>query len=177
MENVMFVRLRPFNPKLGCVVQRYHYRRQLYMTDQITGRPTWYKVNKALAEDLDEHKQNEKDPNSPALFDIVTADEHVKILKEEESLRLVELGITTATQVKPAAQKPIDLVAKAKKEAAGRAAAIPEAEPDEVTPVANMLPEVEPVIVTDPDVPQEAPAAKEETKPTPKARRRRRRQE
>jgi len=169
MEPVMFVRLKPFNPKIGHHVQRYHYKRQLYQQDQSTSRPIWYKVDGRLAADLVQHKQNPNDPLSQPLFDIVSPSEHSKIMSEEEKLRLVELGITTATQVKPVPKAPIDLVAKAQAE--GRSAAVPEPEVMVTDPVSDLDPLPEPMSLADDDEAEsdmdddEPPADTQKSKP------------
>lgn len=156
MSDDMFVRLKPYNEKLGHLTQRYHYKRQLYFYDQSTQRPVWFKVTKALSAELEELLQNETDPMSPKLFDVLDPEDHAEVLKTEENLRMVELGITTAASVQSVGIKPVDLT----KKAAGRAAAVPEAS---VVPVEE--PTAEPVETA--AEPAEAPS--EEADPEPPA--------
>jgi hypothetical protein len=135
MSNSWYVRLKPYNPKLGCVVERYHVAGNLYITDSVTEQPVWYKVDDLTKQILEPLRQQETEPLSPELFDIVTEEEYLAINKR---LRLVRLGMMTATAVQSVSSAPVvDRVG-----ATGRSAAIPEAMP--VAAVPGPVPPSEP---------------------------------
>jgi hypothetical protein len=122
METV-FVRLKPYNPKQGFVVQRYSYKGQSFVQDD-SGRSTWYQVGVPYSREIAELRQEDNNPRSPALFDITTQDEYAQIVAREEDLRLVELGVLSPTMVQPIKEnRTIDLTGKP---GIGRSAAIPE---------------------------------------------------
>lgn len=156
----MYVRLKPYNAKQGCLRKRYHYKGQLYACDPETGRPLWYKIDDPeLVADLSEHYQDPTAYNSPKLFDVADPETHGKLLGEEERRRLVELGIMSPTMVQPVARPASVVDRTSPKEApVGRAVAVPE---PEIQPT-RVLPQQE---IPDPvELPKEAEVADAEPK-------------
>ncbi len=96
-STVRYVRLKPHNPKAGQLVQRYHYKKHLYITDPETQRPVWYKIDdEKLLKDLRSLRQQDRNVNSPKVFDIYDEKEYIEILGEEERFRMAQLGIASA---------------------------------------------------------------------------------
>jgi hypothetical protein len=130
----MYVRLKPYDPKNGCVKRRFHYKDMLYAISNDTGQPIWYKMNdpKLIAE-LKEMRQIESSQMSPPLFDILDEATYQKVQEEETNLRLVELGLMSATSTRPNVEAP---VVDRSAEEAGREAAVPSPAIDAPTPLA-----------------------------------------
>jgi hypothetical protein len=146
MSEIMYVRLKPYNPKIGNVKKRYHHQSSLYAMHPETGRPIWYKTDDAaLLAELGATTQIDEDPQSGPLFDILSEAEFLKVQKHETNLRLVELGIMSATEAQPVSATPpvVDRVTE------GRSAAVPE--PSVVAPKPMAVEEVpDPVEVVAP---------------------------
>ncbi len=87
----VLIRLKPYNPRKGFVVRRYHVRGILFREDR-----GWYRcTDDALAERLGKLRQRDTDPDSPQLFDIVTEAEAQEIDARE---RIQGDGRATASQ-------------------------------------------------------------------------------
>ena len=92
-STVRYVRLKPHNPKAGQLVQRYHYKKHLYITDPETKRPVWYKIDdEKLLKDLRSLRQQDRNLNSPKVFDIYDEKEYRETLEEEERFRMAQLN-------------------------------------------------------------------------------------
>lgn len=133
MSGKVYVRLAPYAPRHGNMVQRYVYRGQLFTGGD---RPTWYKVSKALADELKLKRQVDGDMLSRPLFEIKDEEEKELIQAEEHRRALAALGVTTPTMPVPHDLRPADTLeiadldddssggALTSKEATGRAAAL-----------------------------------------------------
>lgn len=98
----LYVRVKPYNPRQGYILNRYHFLGNLFVGG---ARPTWYRVTQEYADFCREDRQ---ETGLPA-FDIVTEAEKLEIDAKEEQLRLVELGLLSATINAPHARQPIDI--------------------------------------------------------------------
>lgn len=170
-DNTRYVRLKPYNKKIGHVVKRYHVAQQLFIGEDQSGNPKWYKVAKSVATMLSEKLQNPNDPNSIKLFDVHTKAEYQAISLRERDLRLVELGLASASAIAsgPSHQAEAKLVDRS-----GRGGAVPNEIPsaakdpapaikvDEVGPSdGEPIQASEPVAESPPDPPHPAEAAGE----------------
>ena len=91
MSEVFYARIKPYNPKRGHVVQRYHVVGRAWKGgDGIYEIPEWVKVNRAQAEQLLTCYQT--DAYSPMVFDICTPDLRAQVDAREEADRLVIRG-------------------------------------------------------------------------------------
>jgi hypothetical protein len=134
----MYVRLKPYKPALGYFVKRHHRKGVLYAVNNETGRPIFYMVNDpVLLEELRNAKQEDNNPRSAELFDVLSKEEYERVTKREDDLRLVELGMASDATVEPIVSKPpIDRTSK------GRASAIPAEDIDAPAPlVKEVIPE------------------------------------
>lgn len=98
MSKTMFVRLQPHNPRQGCTVQGYNYREFSFRGGE---RPTWYEVPANLAEELARLHQVDKDPRSPALFQICDKDTKLRLERGEQEKYLAAIGAVAATVTLP----------------------------------------------------------------------------
>lgn len=74
----MLVRLRPYNPKRGCLLRRFTYRGIRFMEDR-----GWYRVDEDIAGYLKGVRQVDSDPDSSLAFDVCT-EEEARALEEKE---------------------------------------------------------------------------------------------
>lgn len=74
----MLVRLRPYNPKRGCLLRRFTYRGIRFMEDR-----GWYRVDEEIAGYLRGVRQVDSDPDSSLAFDVCT-EEEARALEEKE---------------------------------------------------------------------------------------------
>lgn len=127
MSDKLYVRLKPYNAQQGILVRRYIIGRFAFTTDPSTERPIWNIIDRKEVErmGLANLKQVESESRSLPLFDILTPEEYAGVEKREQDLRLVELGLISATNSVPTDPTPI--VDRTKK-LGGRDAAIPEPE-------------------------------------------------
>jgi hypothetical protein len=73
------IRLKPHNPRKGYVTKRYHVGGILFREDR-----GWYRTeDQALIDRLSRLRQRSEDPDSPPLFDIVSAEEAKEIEERE----------------------------------------------------------------------------------------------
>ena len=98
-----YVRLKIYNPKQRCVRKRHHIGHpkinQLFKGgDGIKEIPLWYKVNLEQAQILSQYKQDEADPFSPMLFDIVDEQTYGQIARQEAVARQHLLGVASPEQ-------------------------------------------------------------------------------
>ena len=77
METLL-VRLKPHDPRRGCVLRRYTYRGIKFHEER-----GWYRVEKAVADYLRGIRQVAGDEHSPPAFDVCAADE-AKVLDARE---------------------------------------------------------------------------------------------
>lgn len=160
-NKIWYVRLKPYNPKIGCLVKRYHYDNNLFANHPEYNVPYWHIVEDGeIIDRLRALKQIEGDPMSQQLLDVVTPEEYERITKDEETRRKVELGMMSAT----AAYADVKVAPKQMRKApdAGRAAAIPEASVNAPRPMGTDPVVPEPIEI----LPQ--PAVKAEPPPTSK---------
>jgi hypothetical protein len=97
-ENKMYVRIKPYNKALG------HLRRRQYINElkQVaiggTGAPgdipQWYEVDEGQAEGVKRYRQDEGNPMSPQVFDVVSAAQRAEIDSAEEMWRRSQIGIS-----------------------------------------------------------------------------------
>ena len=66
----MLVRLKPHDPRRGCVLRRFTYRGIKFHDER-----GWYRVEKEIAEYLRGVRQVPGDEHSPPAFDVCTEDE------------------------------------------------------------------------------------------------------
>lgn len=77
-----FVRLKPYDPRRGQVIQRYLFRGIKFQVDR-----GWYHVKKEIAEALRPLHQIHTDDRSPPAFDVCTEKEAQAIDEEEGNTR------------------------------------------------------------------------------------------
>jgi len=77
---IRFVRLKPYDPRRGHVLQRYTYRGIKFQADR-----GWYRVEKDVADYLRDVRQVATDEHSPAAFDVCTEEEARAIDKQEKA--------------------------------------------------------------------------------------------
>lgn len=133
-----FVRLKPYNPRRGYVVQR-HGIGEMFFVGGV--RPNWYEVQDVVAERLAKKRQFHNDPDSKPLFDIMDREEKERVAAEEQNQVLAHLGAVGQTVLMPPSvkePKTVDLTDKGgspppvpgtsaeASQAVGRAAAIPQ---------------------------------------------------
>ena len=66
----LLVRLKPYDPRRGCVLRRYTYRGIKFHDER-----GWYRVEKVVADYLRGIRQVAGDDHSPPAFDVCTGDE------------------------------------------------------------------------------------------------------
>ena len=93
-NNYFYARLKTYDPKRGFGMIRYHFAGNLF---QGGARPTWYKVDSALANLC----INDTQENGQPTFDVVEESQKLEIDAEEERRRLVSLGLLSATVSAP----------------------------------------------------------------------------
>jgi hypothetical protein len=171
MGTPLYVRLKPYNPKMGCLVKRYIIGDFSFTTDSATDRPVWNIIDSDIVDSMQLHDllQVETEPRSEYLFDIFDREEYLQVVKRDEDLRLAELGIITATTAIPAQNVPVI------DRTSGRAMAVPAPELPP-TPVIGVTSPAHSDAISmkdvrnDSDVNYSRPAEEE---PAPKSRRRR----
>lgn len=94
MGKELYVRLMPVNPRLQRTVANFTYKSQKYRGGE---RPTWYCVDESLAKQLSEMRQNDADPYSPALFQVVEKEEKEAIERNEHEQYLAQIGALRGT--------------------------------------------------------------------------------
>lgn len=97
MSQDLYVRLFPVtdrSERLGFKVRGYSYRQQRFIGGV---RPHWYKVDEALAAELEPMRQNNNDPRSQPLFQICTEAEKLRMEKDEQEQFLAALGAVSKT--------------------------------------------------------------------------------
>lgn len=162
-DGKVYVRLKPYNARMGFVVQRYHFDNQLYATNNETGRPLWYKMSATKAARLTDLRQDFYDPLSPDLFDLCTEKEYQAAVAHEDQLRLVELGLMSQQAAGLMKTRPaVDLTPQevqpggASEASGGRGAAVPDAA---AAPEPAPEPEPDPDEVVE-QIPETPPAAR-----------------
>jgi len=139
LKDQIFVRLLPHNPRKGRLVQRYsHWDGQLFEGGP---RPTWYRVTREQAAELEPLRQEGmefNDPDAKQLFQVVTGEEKQQIEAEEQGLALQALGAAAATV---AANNPTtEDVRPEPAPAGGRSAALPPPKEGGEISTANVVP-------------------------------------
>jgi hypothetical protein len=98
-ETKMYIRLKPYNKRLG------HLRKRTYLPELKcvviggTGAPgdipQWHEVDEGVAAAIkSKYRQDDNNSQSPPLCDVVTAEERVEIDKAEEMWRRTRIGIS-----------------------------------------------------------------------------------
>ena len=76
----LLVRLKPYDPRRGCVLRRYTYRGIKFHDER-----GWYRVDKEVADYLRGVRQVPGDAHAPLAFDVCTDDE-AKALDAEQDV-------------------------------------------------------------------------------------------
>jgi hypothetical protein len=157
-NDVMYVRLKPYDKKRGYLVRRYMVAGHEFMTDHETGRPIWNKVMKRAEDYLRALKQNPDDPESKDLFDVMTPEEYQQIREREQAQVMARFGIAES----PVRTPEVPMIDRT----GGRASAIPD-----LGPVTSMGTGIrEPGLASSDLLPQPtAEAAREALGPSPTA--------
>jgi len=132
-----WARLKPYNPKLGCLIRTYVYKSVMYRGGD---KPDWYKVSPALATELRLIEQQPGVPRTEKAFDVISDEERARVDRVENDRRMAAMGlISEGARAFSAAPRQVDLTEPAP------AAAVPPAPPvepstdepteSEVTPV------------------------------------------
>lgn len=138
MSDVRYVRLKPYNKQAGHLVKRYHVAGQLFIGADQAGNPKWYKVDRQVAAMLAGKRQNHSDPHSQPVFDVATAAEYKAISLRERDLRLVEMGLASASAVSAGPQHAAE--APLVDRSSGRGGAVPAGEiPNAAAPPAPAI--------------------------------------
>ena len=82
MADHLLVRIRPYNPRAGARVQTYTYKGVRFRESA-----GWYKIEKDLAEELRDIQQDESDPLSMPVFDVLSEEQAAKIEEREQQRR------------------------------------------------------------------------------------------
>jgi len=135
----VWVRLAPYNPRVGNLVRRHGHRGTMYAGGE---RPTWYKVSPAIALELADKLQEHDNPRSARLFELYHSDnERARIDKAEMERRFVAQGLMAESSpehlVRPTPALDLTQDPKGVPVPPARAAALPEAE--EHYPVAEVV--------------------------------------
>ena len=77
----MLIRVKPYNKKRGCLVQRYTCKGTRY-----EARLGWYEVDDATAKYLATVHQIDGDVDSPKVFDVMSKEEAIKMEKVEAAM-------------------------------------------------------------------------------------------
>ena len=93
-----FVRLKPYNPRRGFVVQRHGIGEMFFLGGV---RPNWYEVSDDVAAMLGQKRQFHTDPDSKPLFDIMDKEEKERVAAEEQNQVLAQLGAIGQTVAMP----------------------------------------------------------------------------
>lgn len=101
VEPHYYVRIKPFNKQRGHVRTRQFVRELGRPINGGTGQPgsipEWVRVSPDIAMSMSIYKQNEEDPMSPPVFDIVTEHERQRIDQAEAQLRAASMGLAGFT--------------------------------------------------------------------------------
>ena len=102
MSSHVYVRLKPYAPKLGFEAQRVHIFGTLFVGGY---RPIWYKVSPEFAEQLAEQRQE----SGAEMFEIVNEAQKQKVDQFETAQHMAALGMAAATAAAPMQAAPVDL--------------------------------------------------------------------
>lgn len=169
----LYVRLKPHNPKKGCVLERYTVNHQLFVGADDMGNSRWYEVSYDFGQYLKTVHQIPGDENTPLAFDVHVKDTYDVVTEKERNLRLVELGLASAAALQGGAEKVVK--EKLTKVSEGRASALVD---DVVKPSfdvsvaevgSNHAPEKEEAQVDAEEVDEDLAALGSETEEAPKA--------
>jgi len=104
-EPVYFVRIKPYNPRRGCVRKRQFFNELGRAINGGTGEPgdvpEWVQVAPDVAAKLTVYHQNDNDPMSPLVLDFATQAEMLQINQVEEMYRARQLGVAAAGPLPP----------------------------------------------------------------------------
>jgi hypothetical protein len=78
----LLVRIKPYNPRAGCVVRSYTYKGTRFREEA-----GWYRVPLKLASELRELLQDENDPLSQEVFDVLSEEAALQIEEREQQRR------------------------------------------------------------------------------------------
>lgn len=101
-QNMMFVRLRPYNVRLRNVLRTYTIHGVQFREDR-----GWYEVPDTLAELLRNVRQQESDPTSPNAFDVCTYDEANRMDEQEEKARRAAFERAQARDARPVGRRDV----------------------------------------------------------------------
>jgi len=90
MQTLM-VRLKPYDPRRGCVLRRFTYRGIKFHEER-----GWYRVDKAIAEYLRGVRQVPGDSNAPLAFDVCTEAEAKALDAEQDAAATTRKRATDA---------------------------------------------------------------------------------
>jgi len=100
-EEEYYVRIKPYNPKRGLVRKRTlvpEIGRPINGgTGDVGDVPEWVRVRVDKAKALTRYRQNDADPDSPAVFDIATFAEMEEVNNREDQQRMAGLGMSGVT--------------------------------------------------------------------------------
>lgn len=103
-----FVRLKPYNPKRGIKVRRYHIGGVLFREDR-----GWHLVkDQALLEKLEGLTQDRNDPDSPLLFDIVTREEAEAIDEKDSNAQRLRGHSGNATRIEGSRKRAVTVTTR-----------------------------------------------------------------
>lgn len=91
------VRLKPYDPRRGCVVRRYTYRGIKFQDTH-----GWYRVDRKVADYLRSVRQVPTDEHSPLAFDVCLPDEALAIDARENEAANPRKAATDEIQVSTA---------------------------------------------------------------------------
>lgn len=95
-DDVLYLRMKPFNKSSGHLRTRQFVDELQQVVVGGSGKigevPVWYAIDPALEPSLKRYRQNDNDPRSDYVFDIVTAEERARIDQAEESMRMSQAG-------------------------------------------------------------------------------------
>lgn len=138
-----FVRVKPYAPRQGYAVQRFHYKGTLFVGGI---RPHWYKIPISRVGELQELRQDSGAP----IFDVVDEDTKSAMDHEENTRQLAALGIAAAHVASPMHKGVVDLTAIP--------ATKPTVPPIGVHPLVAPKPAVEPIAVSATATPMNNPS-------------------
>lgn len=92
-DKAYYARVKPYNPRRGCKIQGYTYKRQQFKGgDGVETIPVWYRVSAQTARELLQLKQSDTNPDAPGVFDVCNEQQMRRINAVEADARMRHFG-------------------------------------------------------------------------------------
>lgn len=103
-DEVLYARVKPYNPKRGHKVQRIFVRSMGRVIEGGTGEQKpieWVRIRPDQAQLLRTYRQDDQDPDSKPVFDIVTLEQRQVIDRAEDAARIAGVGTKAPARKAP----------------------------------------------------------------------------